>query len=137
MSAHRTAVGGLIAYCSKSLPRWRSELFRHAGSMPATQPNPYAIAQIGIAGLPTSGLRSKNWDDFAKSGAPALDFVFTVCDNAVREACPVWPGQPMTAHWEIPDPSTVEGTEKQKEAGVPGCASFVDESHQYLCKPAP
>ena len=82
-----------------------------AGSFPATHPNPLALDQIRRAGMPTDGLRSKNWDEFAMPGAPALDFVFTVCDNAAKEACPVWPGQPMTAHWGMPDPSQVEGDE--------------------------
>jgi arsenate reductase (thioredoxin) len=85
-----------------------------AGSMPAAKPNPFALDQIGRAGLPVGGLRSKNWDEFAAPGAPKLDFVFTVCDNAAKEVCPVWPGQPMTAHWGLPDPSLVAGSDEQK-----------------------
>jgi len=65
--------------------------------------------------LPTQGLRSKNWDDFAKPGAPQLHFVFTVCDNAAKEVCPIWPGQPMTTHWGVPDPTAVTGTQEQIE----------------------
>jgi len=74
---------------------------------------PAALRQLEIAGLPTSGVRSKNWDEFAKLAGPHLDFVFTVCDNAARELCPVWPGQPMTAHWGVPDPAAVDGAEDQ------------------------
>ena len=81
-----------------------------AGSHPTGQPRPEAIRQIEAAGLSTSGLRSKSWDEFSAPGAPKLDFVFTVCDNAAREQCPYWPGQPMTAHWGIPDPAAVKGT---------------------------
>ncbi|MGD0740039.1 MAG: arsenate reductase ArsC [Terracidiphilus sp.] len=81
-----------------------------AGSHPSGQPRPEALKQIASAGLSTSGLRSKSWDEFAAPGAPKLDFVFTVCDNAASEQCPYWPGQPMTAHWGIPDPASVKGT---------------------------
>ena len=84
-----------------------------AGSHPAGQPRPEALAQIELAGLPTAGLRSKSWNEFSGPGAPKLDFVFTVCDNAAKEACPYWPGQPMTAHWGIPDPAAVTGTSEE------------------------
>ncbi|MGA7339334.1 MAG: arsenate reductase ArsC [Terracidiphilus sp.] len=80
-----------------------------AGSHPAGQPRPEALQQIEAAGLPTSGLRSKSWNEFSAPGAPKLDFVFTVCDNAAKEQCPYWPGQPMTAHWGIADPAAVKG----------------------------
>ena len=84
-----------------------------AGSDPKGQVNPNTLALLERLGYPTGGLRSKSWDEFSKPGAPELDFVFTVCDNAANEVCPVWPGQPMTAHWGVPDPAAVEGTEAE------------------------
>jgi len=85
-----------------------------AGSHPAGKVNPFAIELLQRNRLPVAELRSKNWDEFAAPGAPSLDFVFTVCDNAAGEVCPVWPGQPMTAHWGVPDPAAVEGTDEEK-----------------------
>jgi arsenate reductase len=84
-----------------------------AGSHPSGALRPEAIAELGSAGLPTDDLRSKSWDEFAKPDAPKLDFVFTVCDNAAKEVCPLWPGQPLTAHWEVPDPAAVRGTAEE------------------------
>lgn len=84
-----------------------------AGSHPKGEIHPTALRQIENAKLPTIGLRSKNWEEFAKPDAPHLDFVITVCDNAAKEVCPIWPGQPMTAHWGIPDPAAVEGSQEQ------------------------
>jgi len=84
-----------------------------AGSHPSGTPRPEALAQLQSAGIGIDGLRSKSWDEFAVQGAPHLDFVFTVCDNAANEACPYWPGQPMTAHWGIPDPAAVKGTPEE------------------------
>src|SRR5579863_7786450 len=84
-----------------------------AGSHPTGQPRPEALQQIKSAGLPTAGLRSKSWDEFSAPEAPKLDFVFTVCDNAAKEQCPYWPGQPMTAHWGIADPAAVNGTPEE------------------------
>jgi arsenate reductase (thioredoxin) len=81
-----------------------------AGSHPSGTVRPEALKQLDAARIPTNGLRSKNWDEFSMRGAPKLDFVFTVCDNAAKEVCPVWPGQPMTAHWGIPDPAAVPGS---------------------------
>ena len=85
-----------------------------AGSHPSGTVNPFALKTLTKMRMPTDGFRSKDWAEFAKPGAPHLDFVFTVCDNAAGEVCPVWPGQPMTAHWGVPDPSAVEGTDEQK-----------------------
>lgn len=84
-----------------------------AGSHPSGKVRPEALRQLESAYIATAGLRSKNWEEFARPEAPALDFVFTVCDNAANEACPVWPGQPMTAHWGVPDPAAVQGPDEQ------------------------
>jgi protein-tyrosine-phosphatase len=81
-----------------------------AGSQPKGRVHPYTVQLLDSLGYDTSGFRSKSWSEFAKPGAPALDFVFTVCDNAAGETCPVWPGQPMTAHWGIPDPAEAKGS---------------------------
>src|ERR1022692_1185186 len=86
-----------------------------AGSHPSGSVRPEALRQLERAHLPIVGFRSKNWDEFARPEAPKLDFVFTVCENAANEVCPVWPGQPMTAHWGVPDPAAVRGTEEQVE----------------------
>jgi len=84
-----------------------------AGSHPSGAPRPEALALLQSAGISIEGLRSKSWDEFAAPGAPHMDFVFTVCDNAAKEACPYWPGQPMAAHWGIPDPAAVKGTPEE------------------------
>jgi arsenate reductase len=86
-----------------------------AGSHPSGQVRPEALREIERAHLPVSGLRSKSWDELARPGAPQMNFVFTVCDNAAKEVCPLWPGQPMSAHWGIPDPAAVEGTAEEIE----------------------
>lgn len=87
-----------------------------AGSHPTGQVNPLALTTLEEMSLPTAGLRSKSWDEFAAPGAPRLDFVFTVCDRAAAEACPYWPGQPVTAHWGVEDPAAVEGSLAQRQA---------------------
>jgi arsenate reductase len=84
-----------------------------AGSFPLGKVRPEAVKQLKSAGLPTEGAQSKSWDEFAKAGAPAMNFVFTVCDNAAKEVCPIWPGQPMTAHWGVADPAAVSGTPEE------------------------
>jgi len=96
-----------------------------AGSHPKGTINPFAIKVLERLEYPTDGLRSKSWDEFAAPGAPTMDFVFTLCDDAARETCPVWPGQPMTAHWGIEDPAAVEGTDIQKEAAFVTAARYV------------
>jgi len=85
-----------------------------AGSHPGGKVNPFAVELLAKRGLPVTGLRSKSWDEFAAAGAPHIDFVITVCDNAAGEVCPIWPGQPITAHWGIEDPAAVEGTDEDK-----------------------
>ena len=86
-----------------------------AGSQPKPDVNPMAVQVLSETEYPTEGLRSKSWDEFVKPGAPVMDFVFTVCDNAAGEACPYWPGQPVTAHWGIEDPAAVEGTDLERK----------------------
>ena len=94
-----------------------------AGSHPKGSVHPAAIRQLEIAKLPTSGVRSKDWSEFAEPDAPKMDFVFTVCDNAAKEVCPVWPGQPITAHWGVPDPAAAEGTPEQIDRAF--CDAFM------------
>jgi len=98
------------------LNHWGQGRFRafSAGSHPAGKVNPLALELLRRHNFPTEGLRSKSWDEFAVPGAPKMDFVFTVCGNAAGEICPVWPGQPMTAHWGVDDPAAVEGSEIEK-----------------------
>lgn len=96
-----------------------------AGSQPKGVVNPFSLKVLQSYDIPTDGLRSKSWDEFAGPEAPTMDFVFTVCDSAAGEACPFWPGQPMTAHWGIEDPAAVDGTDLQKEA------AFV-QAYRYL-----
>jgi arsenate reductase (thioredoxin) len=85
-----------------------------AGSQPTGVVNPLALQTLAALHLPTDGFRSKSWEEFAAPGSPIMDFVFTVCDSAAGEVCPVWPGQPMTAHWGVPDPAAVQGSERAK-----------------------
>ncbi|WP_144222532.1 arsenate reductase ArsC [Mesorhizobium amorphae] len=96
-----------------------------AGSTPKGAVNPFALKVLEALDYPTDGFRSKSWDEFAVAGAPQMDFVFTVCDDAAGESCPVWPGQPMTAHWGIEDPSHVEGTGIEKERAFSTAARFM------------
>jgi len=91
-----------------------------AGSHPTGKVNPFAIGLVQELGYPVENLRSKSWDEFAAPGAPELDFVVTVCDKAAGEMCPLWPGQPVTAHWGFPDPAAVEGTDEEKRSAFAG-----------------
>jgi arsenate reductase (thioredoxin) len=107
-----------------------------AGSHAAGRVRPEALKQLEMAHLATAGLRSKNWDEFAKPGAPKMNFVFTVCDNAAKEVCPVWPGQPMTAHWGVPDPAAVEGTPEEIERAFRNTFMILDRRISLLiCLP--
>ena len=107
-----------------------------AGSHPSGQVRPEALREIERAHLPVSGLRSKSWDEFARPGAPQMNFVFTVCDNAAKEVCPVWPGQPMTAHWGIPDPAAVTGTPDEIERAFRDAFMALDRRiGLFLCLP--
>lgn len=107
-----------------------------AGSHPAGNVRLEALKQIGGAHMSTEGFRSKSWDEFAKPGAPQMDFVFTVCDNAANEVCPVWPGQPMTAHWGVPDPAVVQGTPEQIDRAFREAFMILDRRITlFLCLP--
>ena len=87
-----------------------------AGSHPTGRVNPFAVEQVKALGYPVEGLRSKSWDEFAQADSPRMDFIVTVCDNAAGEVCPLWPGQPVTAHWGFPDPAAVAGSDEEKRA---------------------
>jgi arsenate reductase (thioredoxin) len=107
-----------------------------AGSHATGRVHPQALRQLELAGLPTSGAHSKNWDEFAAPGAPELRFVFTVCDNAAREVCPIWPGQPMTAHWGVPDPAAVAGPPEEVEKAFRDAFVILDRRISlFLCLP--
>jgi arsenate reductase len=107
-----------------------------AGSHPSGAVRPEAIVQLESAHLPTDGLRSKSWEEFAKPDAPHLDFVFTVCDNAAKEVCPIWPGQPITAHWGVPDPAAVHGSEADVERAFREAFIILDRRISlFLCLP--
>jgi arsenate reductase (thioredoxin) len=107
-----------------------------AGSQPTGTVRPEALKQLELAHLPTDGVRSKSWEEFSKPGAPQMNFVFTVCDNAAAEVCPVWPGQPMTAHWGIPDPAAVKGTSEEIEKAFRDAFMILDRRiNLLLCLP--
>jgi len=107
-----------------------------AGSHPTGTVRPEALRQLEMAHISTQGLRSKAWDEFSQPSSPKLDFVLTVCDNAAKEVCPVWPGQPMTAHWGVPDPATVRGSEAEVERAFREAFLILDRRISlFLCLP--
>jgi arsenate reductase len=107
-----------------------------AGSHPVGRVRPEALKQLQLAHISTGGLRSKGWAEFAAPNAPKMDFVFTVCDNAAKEVCPVWPGQPMTAHWGVPDPATLAGTPEQIERAFREAFMILERRISlFLCLP--
>jgi arsenate reductase len=107
-----------------------------AGSHPTGRVRPEALRQLEQTHIPTTGLRSKSWEEFSRPGAPKLDFVFTVCDNAANEVCPVWPGQPLTAHWGVPDPVAARGSEADIERAFRDAFFLLDRRISlFLCLP--
>ena len=107
-----------------------------AGSYPTGVVRPEALKQLELAHIPTDGARSKSWSEFAQPAAPCMDFVFTVCDNAAKEACPIWPGQPMTAHWGVPDPAAVNGSPEVIERAFRDAFMTLDRRIcLFLCLP--
>jgi arsenate reductase len=110
------------------LNHWGEGKFKaySAGSFPKGRVNPLALDLLRLLKLPVEGLRSKSWDEFARPDSPRMDFVFTVCDQAASEVCPLWPGTPVTAHWGVPDPAAVEGADEKKRAAFRDTASTLD-----------
>jgi len=103
-----------------------------AGSHPNGRVNPFSLETLRSLGLPTEGLRSKSWDEFAAPGAPPIDIVITVCDNAAAEVCPTWPGKPAKAHWGVEDPAAIEGTDDEKRAAFHGAARLLKQRIELL-----
>jgi arsenate reductase (thioredoxin) len=107
-----------------------------AGSHPSGLVRPEALYQLETARIPSKGLRSKSWEEFSQPGSPKLDFVFTVCDNAAKEVCPIWPGQPLTAHWGVPDPAAVRGSTAEVERAFRDALLILDRRISlFLCLP--
>ena len=113
------------------LGRGRFKAFS-AGSHPSGKVNPFSLETLKGFGLPTEGLRSKDWDEFAAPGAPPIDFIITVCDNAAGEVCPIWPGRPVTAHWGVEDPAAVEGSDEKKRTAFRVAAAILRRRIELL-----
>jgi arsenate reductase len=120
-SARSILAEGILNHKGKGLFKAYS-----AGSHPSGKVRPEALKQLELAGIATDGMRSKSWDEFAGTDAPGMNFVFTVCDNAANEVCPFWPGQPMTAHWGVPDPAAVKGTQAEIDRAFRDAFSILD-----------
>jgi arsenate reductase len=120
-SARSILAEGILNHKGKGLFKAYS-----AGSHPSGKVRPEALKQLELAGIATDGMRSKSWDEFAGTDAPWMNFVFTVCDNAANEVCPFWPGQPMTAHWGVPDPAAVKGTQAEIDRAFRDAFSILD-----------
>jgi len=124
---------------AEAILNWKGRPFfsaYSAGSHPSGKVRPEALRQIELARMPAENFRSKSWDEFAKPDAPQMDFVFTVCDNAAGEVCPLWPGQPMTAHWGVPDPAAVHGSSDQIERAFREAFVILDRRISlFLCLP--
>src|SRR5580692_3848878 len=130
-SARSIMAEGIMS--SKGKPRFTAY---SAGSHPSGIVRPEALRQLEAAHIPTEGFRSKSWEEFSTPDAPKLDFVFTVCDSAAKEVCPIWPGQPMTAHWGVPDPAAVTGTPEQIERAFRDAFMILDRRISlFLCLP--
>ncbi|MGQ0662911.1 MAG: arsenate reductase ArsC [Pseudomonadota bacterium] len=116
------------------MTHWGRGRFRghSAGSFPKGTVHPIALALLAERGLPSAGLRSKSWEEFARPGAPAMDFVLTVCDRAAGEVCPVWPGRPASAHWGVPDPAALEGTEAERRQAFRGAYAALERRIRML-----
>ena len=109
-SARSIMAEAILNHKARHDKKWSAFTAYSAGSHPSGTVRPEALKELTMSRIPTEGLRSKSWDEFARPGAPELHFVFTVCDNAAKETCPIWPGQPMTAHWGVADPAAVKGS---------------------------
>jgi arsenate reductase (thioredoxin) len=131
LCTHNSARSIMAEVILNRIGRGRFKAFS-AGSQPATAPNPFALQTLHKLRFPTEGLYSKDWNVFAEPEAPVMDFVFTVCDNAAGEVCPVWPGQPITAHWGVEDPSLFQGSDEQKLHEFARVANILKRRIEFL-----
>ena len=131
LCTHNSARSIMAAVIMNYLSRGKFKGYS-GGSHPASAPNPFALETLRRLHFPTEGLYSKNWEEFAKADAPVMDFVVTVCDNAAGEVCPVWPGQPISAHWGVEDPSLFQGTDEAKRREFAKVASILRRRIELL-----